>query len=276
MALRTIIITASRNQTLSTVIINRGPAGADGTGGGGLIAEAEDVATVDLPTLNGPLGTALDSKATLSHTHTVSQITDFPTLATVSTSGAYSDLTGAPSLVVNFGDLGDATTVDLPTVNTPLATALGLKIENGDSPIFGDVTATGTVTSVNGYFDAPVVNDSFTLWVGSLGNRNFTVDGFGNVESKTILPRAADIFSLGSNLRAWKDVTASGTVTGGTIKTGVYTVATLPSGVPGMRATVSDSDKHAQGNFGNTVVAAGAGTSYVVPVFFDGANWIIA
>lgn len=238
--------------------------------------ELLDRETVDLPTINGPLGTALDGKAALSHTHTVSQITDFPTLSTVATSGAYADLTGTPSLVVNFGDLFDATTVELPTVNTPLGTALGLKIENGDSPSFGDVTATGTVTAVSGYFDAPVVDDSFTLWVGSLGNRNFTVDGFGNVESKTISPRAADVFSLGSDLRAWKNVTASGTVTGGTIKTGVYTVATLPTGVAGMRATVSDSDKHAQGNFGNTVVAAGAGTSYVVPVFFDGTNWIIA
>lgn len=36
----------------------------------------------------------------LGHTHTVSQITDFPTLATVATTGAYSDLLGTPDLSV--------------------------------------------------------------------------------------------------------------------------------------------------------------------------------
>ena len=40
----------------------------------------------------------LTGKADASHTHTVSDVTDFPSLATVATSGAYSDLSGKPSI----------------------------------------------------------------------------------------------------------------------------------------------------------------------------------
>ena len=325
MALRTIIITASRNQTLSTVIINRGPAGADGTGGGGIstIAEAEDVATVDLPTLNGPLGTALDGKAPLSHTHTVSDITDFPTLATVATSGAYADLTGAPSLVVNFGDLGDATTVDLPTLNGPLGTALGLKtnsadlgtaayqdadqnLQTTDDVYFNSVNSTGRLglnsapsyggaVSISGAFNqlsttgqvAMMINNSATnlratglvvrAGVNSYQSSSLYCTSRNNVP--ILLAHGNGNVGIGiseSDYPAEKLEVAGNIKSSGTIQPGTYTVATLPSGVAGMRATVSDSDKHAQGNFGNTVVAAGAGTSYVVPVFFDGTNWIIA
>lgn len=52
-----------------------------------------------------------------------------------------------------------------------------------------------------------------------------------------------------------------------------YTVATLPTAVTGVRAFVTDSTVTAAGNFGATVVGGG---SNVVPVFYDGTNWIIA
>ena len=40
----------------------------------------------------------LNDKANSSHTHTKSEITDFPTLATVATSGSYNDLTNKPTI----------------------------------------------------------------------------------------------------------------------------------------------------------------------------------
>ena len=40
----------------------------------------------------------LGAKAALSHTHTVDQITNFPTLAAVATSGSYNDLTNKPTI----------------------------------------------------------------------------------------------------------------------------------------------------------------------------------
>lgn len=61
--------------------------------------------------------------------------------------------------------------------------------------------------------------------------------------------------------------------TSGTYVSGGYTVATLPTGVTGARAYVTDSNVTASGNFGATVAGGGAN---VVPVFYDGSNWIIA
>jgi len=64
--------------------------------------------------------------------------------------------------------------------------------------------------------------------------------------------------------------------TNGTVTTGAYTVATLPTPATGMRCYVTDSNRSASTHFGSTVIAAGGGTEYVVPVFYDGTNWIIA
>ena len=62
----------------------------------------------------------------------------------------------------------------------------------------------------------------------------------------------------------------------GTVKTGSYTVGTLPTPSTGMRAYVTDSNRAANGHFGSAVIAAGGGTEYIVPVFYDGTDWIIA
>jgi hypothetical protein len=55
----------------------------------------------------------------------------------------------------------------------------------------------------------------------------------------------------------------------GTIKTLGYTVATLPTGVVGARAYVTDA---LAPTFGATVVTGGAIT---IPVFYNGTNWIV-
>lgn len=47
----------------------------------------------------------LNGKASSSHTHTKSQITDFPSLATVATSGSYSDLSNKPTIPTNTNQL---------------------------------------------------------------------------------------------------------------------------------------------------------------------------
>jgi hypothetical protein len=56
----------------------------------------------------------------------------------------------------------------------------------------------------------------------------------------------------------------------GVVLTGGYTVATLPAGVVGMRAYVTDA---LAPSFGVTVAGSGAVT---IPVFYNGANWIVA
>ncbi len=55
----------------------------------------------------------------------------------------------------------------------------------------------------------------------------------------------------------------------GTLNKAVYTVATLPAGVVGDEARVSDATAPA---FGSTVVGGGA---VHVPVFYNGANWVV-
>lgn len=67
-------------------------------------------------TLNAAIGKlekAIDGKqasgsySTIGHKHTKSEITDFPTLATVATSGKYSDLSGKPNIPSALSDLSD-------------------------------------------------------------------------------------------------------------------------------------------------------------------------
>ena len=61
-----------------------------------------------------------------------------------------------------------------------------------------------------------------------------------------------------------------GTITANiTVNTGGYTVATLPTGVTGARAYVTNA---LAPTFGATVVGGGAIT---IPVFYNGANWIV-
>ena len=48
-----------------------------------------------------------DARTPVSHTHTKSQITDFPSLSTVATSGSYSDLSNKPSIPSSSRDLSD-------------------------------------------------------------------------------------------------------------------------------------------------------------------------
>jgi len=110
------------------------------------VAELSDVATYDFATLNTPLADALAAKAASAD------------LADVATSGSYADLSGTPTVPTTVAELTDRTTYDFATLNTPLADALAGKataaqgaladtaVQEGDSPSFGAVTATGTVT----------------------------------------------------------------------------------------------------------------------------------
>ena len=56
----------------------------------------------------------------------------------------------------------------------------------------------------------------------------------------------------------------------GTVKTGGYTVATLPTGVTGARTYVTNA---LAPTYGSTVVGGG---SVTIPVFYNGTNWIVA
>ena len=56
------------------------------------------------------------------------------------------------------------------------------------------------------------------------------------------------------------------------ISEGVYTVATLPTGVAGRRAFVTDSGNTLASHHGQAVANGGAN---FVPVYYDGAAWLV-
>lgn len=74
--------------------------GSGGGGGGGTddYTELTNKPQINNVTLTGNKTSSQIGVADAVHTHTVSQITDFPTLATVATSGNYNDLSNKPSI----------------------------------------------------------------------------------------------------------------------------------------------------------------------------------
>ena len=68
------------------------------------------------------VNTLLNGKANSSHTHTKSEITDFPTLATVATSGSYNDLSNKPTIPSKTSDLtNDSGFITSDNTKIPLA-----------------------------------------------------------------------------------------------------------------------------------------------------------
>lgn len=116
--------------------------------------------------------TALDGKAATSHTHSAGSITG---LATVATTGAYSDLSGKPGITTVY----DGTTQRTATIVFKSATV------SGGTAVFhitNDGLSTGTALCANGPITTsvnPIVNDSNASyqfgWAWSNGNKTLTV-----------------------------------------------------------------------------------------------------
>ena len=77
-------------------------------GGGGGTSDYSALSnkpSINSVTLSGNKTSSDLSLASASHTHTTSDVTDFPTLATVATSGDYTDLDNLPTIPTDTGDL---------------------------------------------------------------------------------------------------------------------------------------------------------------------------
>ena len=73
---------------------------------GSAITGISDVTVDGISVVNGGIAVIdLTGKAAASHTHTTIDITDFPTLATVATTGSYNDLSDTPSIPTKTSDL---------------------------------------------------------------------------------------------------------------------------------------------------------------------------
>ena len=91
-----------------------------------------------------------DARTPKAHTHITSEITDFPELATVATSGKYSDLSGTPTIPAAVAVKGDAES-SYRTGNVNITKAnIGLgNVENKSSAtIRGELTSTNVTTAL--------------------------------------------------------------------------------------------------------------------------------
>ena len=91
----------------------------------------------------------LNDKANSSHSHTTSQITDFPSLSTVATSGSYNDLSNKPTIpTVNNSTLTikvNGTTAGTFTANQ--ATNEEIDITTGDTITYATNTEIDALTA---------------------------------------------------------------------------------------------------------------------------------
>lgn len=161
------------------------------------------------PVQNKVVNSALAGKADSSHTHTKSQITDFPALATVATTGSYNDLSNKPTI---------------PTVNNGTLTIQ----KNGTNVATFSANQSGNVTA----------NIVVPTKVSDLTNDS----GFKTVDTNTTYDLAATKSSNNGNVKL--NLTAGGSGSGTdsvTIKgSGATTVTTDADGV----ITVTSSNDH--------------------------------
>ena len=108
----------------------------------------------------------LTGKADVSHTHTKSQITDFPSLATVATTGDYDDLTDKPTIPTKVSDLnndsGFITTETDPTVPS------WAKQVSKPSYTFSEIGSKPSTISGYGITDAKISSGTITLGSNSI------------------------------------------------------------------------------------------------------------
>ena len=169
----------------------------------------------------------------------------------------------------------------------------GLAFQDIDSVKITDLTYTGTLTGSTGVLNigsGQVYKDaSGNVGIGTTAPTNkLTVNGGIDFSGSAFSGSGTGIWQQATNklgfvtagsTRLTIDATGNvgiGTTTPtgkldviGTIKTLGYTVATLPTGVVGARAYVTDA---LAPTFGAIVVTGGAIT---IPVFYNGTNWIV-
>ena len=192
------------------------------------------------------LFTGTTTAANLAYTGTLTGGTG---ILNIGSGQIYKDASGN----VGIGTSSPATILDASGVIRGRAISLGYT--DGSGSIGGTTSfSAGTISAdVNWgmFFKANAgASQAEFVWVNSTSLERMRIDSSGNVGIGTTSPTGK------------LDVA-------GTIKTLGYTVATLPTGVVGARAYVTDALTPV---FGATVVTGGAVT---IPVFYNGTNWIV-
>lgn len=192
-----------------------------------------------------------------------------------------------------YADLTDAATVDLPAVNTPLSTALGLKLNADDVSVTNARTPTAH-THDDRYFTESEVTaliptrasldiattDSVTFgtvaattFTGSLtGNATTSSSTTGNAATATSLATARDINGVSFNGTASITVTAAaGTLTGTSLNSAITTASGLTTAAGGDFGTAAFSATTAFAPSRESVTAGAATAKQAVA----GARYIV-
>ena len=150
--------------------------------------------------------TLLNGKSDTSHTHIKSQITDFPSLATVATSGSYNDLTNKPTIpTVNNATLTiqkNGTDVKTFTANASSNVTCNISVPTKTSDLTNDSGFLTSHQDLSGYVPrsggAVMTSDSLGRTVD---NVEFRIDG-GNGWGKgaSVVMRGKDRSTDGGSL----------------------------------------------------------------------------
>jgi hypothetical protein len=138
-----------------------------------------------------------------------------------------------------------------------------------------DISNNQIIVSKNAFYDSSnwrYINSNFASFYQQFsGQHRWHTAPSGTAGNAITFTQAATLTANGEYLVGLTSATGVAKLqVSGPIRTTGYTVATLPAGTVGMRTYVTDA---LAPSFGVAVAGSGAVT---IPVFYDGANWIVA
>lgn len=243
-----------------------GGGGSSGGGGGGTTdyTELNNKPQINSVTLTGNLTSGQIGVANAVHTHTVSQITDFPTLSTVATSGNYNDLSGLPTFatVATSGDYNDLS-------NTP---ALATVATSGNYNDLSGLPAFATVATSGNYND--LSNLPALATVATSGNYN-------DLSNKpTITPNVPYCTcATAAGTKAKTTTIVSGTFTADDLVTGAQVLVkfTYSNTVADPTLKIGSTTAKTIKRYGTTAPSTSAASSWnansVIMFTYDGTYW---
>lgn len=161
---------------------------------------------------------------------------------------------------------------DLNTTDSPTFATLTTTDTIATDVYTVDLGATGTVTTNSLDASGTVSADDVhaRLMKNNLGQNVFWMQSSKVICYKDWTPNGDGLLDNGTTSTRWATVYTQDLDASGTVKKGVYTVATLPTGEAGMTCFVSDANATTRGS-----TVAGGGANFM-PVYSDGTNWIIS
>jgi len=242
--------------------------GALGTPSSGTVTNLTGTASININGTVGATTAATGKFTTLEYTGTLTGGTG---VITIGTNQIYKDASGN----VGIGTSSPAALLDVNgAFNVTGQVSTGAAIELGQlrtvaGPSFIDFHSAIPATD----YESRIIrgtgaNGVFTFAQTGIGNMDLNCAGASAITLTTSALERVRVDSSGNVGIGTSSPTGKLDVAG-TIKTLGYTVATLPTGVVGARAYVTNALTPV---FGSTVVTGGAVT---IPVFYNGTNWIV-